>query len=404
MPVRWNAKTGQNIKWKTPIPGLGHSSPIIWGDRIYLTSALRQKGEAALKPGLYGDIEPVNDQTVHRWVLYCLDKKNGQILWTRTARAALPQIKRHPKSSHANSTPATDGRNVVAFFGSEGLYCYDPDGNLRWQKDLGLLDSGYFRMPAAQWGFGSSPVIHGNLVIVQCDVQTNGFLATFDINDGSQVWRTPRNDVPTWSTPTVHVHHGKAQVIVNGYRHIGGYDLLTGEVLWHMKGTGDIPVPTAIVAHDLIYVTNAHGGLPPIYAISADATGDITLQTGASSNEHIGWSYPRGGNYMQTPIVVGDHLYLCSDAGVFSCYEARSGKQHFRERLPVRHGFTSSPVASDGKIYLTAETGEVVVVKAGPQLRILATNELGETTLATPAISEGVLFFRTHHHLVAVAD
>jgi outer membrane protein assembly factor BamB len=251
-------KTPENwtqFKWKTSIPGMGHSCPVIWGDRIFITTAVSEKGDERLKIGLYGDIKPVEDNTPHSWQLFCLDKKTGRVLWQHTAHEGIPKIKRHPKSSHANSTPATDGKYVLAFFGAEGLFCYDLKGKLRWQKDFGLLDSGFYSAPNAQWGFGSSPVIHRNFVLVQCDVQTNSFIAALDIRNGREAWRTPRNDVPTWSTPTVDARASCEQVILNGYRHSGGYELRTGMELWTLSGGGDIPVPTPIVAHDLIFLT-----------------------------------------------------------------------------------------------------------------------------------------------------
>lgn len=403
LPVQWSVADNQNIKWKVPVPGLGHSCPVVWGNRIFLTTAVRQTGEAKLKPGMYGDIEPVKDMPVHRWVTYCFDKTTGEVLWQRTARAGVPSTKRHPKSSHANPTPATDGRHVVAFFGPEGLYCYDLDGNPLWEKDLGSLDAGFYRVRAAQWGFGSSPVIHNDLVILQCDVQEDSFIAALSIKDGSQVWRMPRDDVPTWSSPIVLVHDGKAQIIANGYKHMGGYAAADGKELWRMAGGGDIPVATPVVGRDLIYLTSAHGRPAPIYAVRFGAAGDITLADGQTASAHVAWSYPKGGNYMPTPIVYGEHLYLGGDRGVLSCLNAATGEYLYREKLGVGPSFTASPVAGDGKVYLTAESGKVVVVKAGPQFEILSVNDLGDSCLATPAISEGVLFFRTQHHLVAVS-
>jgi outer membrane protein assembly factor BamB len=404
LPVQWSVADKQNIRWQVPVPGLGHSCPVIWGDRIFLTTAVRDTGRAELKPGLYGDIEPVKDLPVHRWVVYCFDKATGKILWDRPAHTGVPRIKRHPKSSHANPTPATDGKHVVAFFGPEGIYCYDLEGNLIWEEDLGLLDAGFYRVPSAQWGFASSPVIHDDFVIVQCDVQKDSFIAALSIEDGSEVWRTPRNDVPTWSTPTIFVHAGRTQIIANGYKHMGGYAAADGKELWRMSGGGDIPVATPIVGRDLIYLTSAHGRPAPIYAVRATAAGNITLADGQSANEHVAWSYPKGGNYMPTPILYGEHLYLGSDRSVLSCLNAETGEYLYQEKLGVGPSFTASPVAGDGKIYLTAESGKVVVVKAGPQFQTLAVNDLGENCLATPAISEGVLFFRTQHHLVAVAE
>ncbi len=403
-PTTWDAESGENIRWKTAIPGLGHSSPVIWGDRIFLTTAISGKAKPELKVGRYGDIASVKDSTVHRFDVLALDRESGKLLWRQTAHTGKPIIKRHTKASHANSTPATDGKHVVAFFGSEGLFCYDMDGKLLWKKDLGTLDSGYYLAPKAQWGFGSSVSLHDGMILIQADVQKESFLAAYRVEDGSEIWRTQRSDVPTWSTPTVHRDAKRSQVIVNGWKHIGGYDLATGKELWKMKGGGDIPIPTPYVAHDLIFLTSAHGGGIPVYAIKTSATGDIALKEDATSNEHVAWSEPRGGSYMPTSIVLGDYLYVLRDSGILSCYEARTGVLQYKERLPGGSlAFTASLVAADGKIYLTSETGEILVVKAGPEFEILATNEMNEICMATPAISEGTLFFRTRDHLVAVA-
>ena len=421
-PTQWTAP-----KWKTPIPGLGLSCPTIWGDRIFITTAVSQK-EQDLKIGLYGDIGSVDDTSSHAFQVFCLNKSDGRVLWKQTAHEGVPKIKRHPKSSHANSTPATDGKHVVCFFGAEGLFCYDTEGKLLWRKDFGKLDSGYFAVPDAQWGFASSPVIHENRVIIQCDVQTNSFIAALDIKDGREIWRTPRNDVPTWSTPTVLASAsepgGPAQVVANGFRHIGGYDLRTGKELWKLGNAGDIPVPTPIVAHDLIFITSAHGKLSPIYAIRAsagrDATPlasapiDITLKADQTTNQFIAWSTKRGGNYMQTPIVVGDYLFCGRDHGVVTCFTAKTGEQHYSERLGTgRSGFTASPVAAvsrngEAKLYFTSEQGAVYVLnahqKGPPKFEIMATNQLGEPCMATPAISGDALFFRTRAHVMCVSN
>jgi outer membrane protein assembly factor BamB len=402
-PVTWNVEEGKGLRWKTPIPGLGHSSPVVWGDRLYVTTAISGKEKDDLRVGLYGDIAPVQDDSVYRWVVYCLDRNTGKVLWERVAHAGVPKVKRHTKSTHANSTPATDGRHVVAFFGSEGLYCYDTAGKLLWKKDLGTLDSGFFMVPAAQWGFASSPVIWKDRVIVQCDVQRGSFLAAFDLKDGAELWRTPRADVPTWSTPTVWEHGDTAQVVVNGWKHIGGYDARTGKEVWRLTGGGDIPVPTPVVAHGLVFITNAHGRMAPIYAVRTDARGDISLPAGETTNAGIAWSTHREGAYMQTPVVYGDYLYVCRDNGVLSCYEAKTGSRLYQERLGTgATGYTASAVAADGKLYYTSEDGDVQVVRAGPEFKLLATNPLGETCLSTPAVSDGTLFFRTRSHVVAI--
>lgn len=399
-PEKW-----ERFKWKTPVPGLGLSSPVIWSNKIFITTAVTPKGEQELKIGLYGDIGSADESVPHSWQIFCIAKDTGTVLWKEAAHEGLPKMKRHPKSSQANCTPATDGTNLVCFFGAEGLFCYSLEGKLRWRKDFGPLDSGFFAVPDAQWGFASSPIIHGNMVIVQCDVQTNSFLTALDIGDGRELWRTPRRDVPTWSTPTVDVRPGRAQIILNGFRHMGGYDLRTGKELWKLSGGGDIPVPTPIVSGGLIYLTGAHGKLAPIYAIRAEAEGDLTLDTNQTTNRFIAWSIRRGGNYMQTPIVVGEHLFTCKDNGVVACYTAKTGQKHFEERLAVggRTGFTASPVADTDKIHYTSEEGKVYTIRAAPNFEVLATNDLGEPCMATPAISGSDLFFRTRRHVACVS-
>lgn len=401
LPERWDVAAGKGVLWKTVVPGLGLSAPVIWGDRIFITTAIGGADES-LKVGLYGDIVSVDDQTKHRFQVLAIDKRTGKVLWTQTAYEGVPKIKRHTKSSHANPSVATDGRHVIASFGSEGLYAYDMQGKLLWKKDLGLLDSGFFQVPDAQWGFGSSPVLHEGMVIVQADVQKGSFLAAYDVKSGKQVWKTSRADVPTWGTPTVHVGKERSQVLVNGWKHAGGYDLKTGEELWRMATAGDIPTPTPYVAHDLIFLTNAHGGGIPVYAIKASAKGDISLEEDQTSNEYVVWSDPRGGSYMPTTVVYGDELYVLRDNGVFSCRDAKTGELHYKERVGVGDGFTASLVAGDNKIYVTAETGEIAVVKAGKTFEKLAVNDMGEVCMSAPAISSGQLFFRTRGHLVAI--
>lgn len=404
-PAAWNVPESRNVRWKTPLPGLGHSSPIVWEGRVYVTTAVSGLENPELKVGLYGNIDPVKDDTVHRFQVFCVDVKTGRVVWERTAHEGVPKIKRHTKATHANSTMATDGKRLVAFFGSEGLYCYDMDGKLLWKKDLGVLDSGYFDVPSAQWGFASSPILHEDRVLVQCDVQRDSFIAAFRLEDGGEIWRTARADVPTWGTPAVVKDGARTQVVANGYRHIGGYDVGTGKELWRMKGGGDIPVPTPILAHGLIYVASAHGSVAPLFAVRTTATGDVSLEAGARSNAHVAWSEPRNGAYMQTPLVVGDWLFSGRDNGVVTCYEAATGRRLFQERLGTgRMGFTASPVAADGKVYFTRESGEVYVLRAGPEFKVLSTNPLGEVCLATPAVSGAALFFRTRGHLVSVSE
>lgn len=403
LPSRWNVESGENIRWRTRIPGLGHSSPAIWGDRVFVTSAISGEKTPELKVGLYGEIGSVKDATPHKYMVYALDKATGEIVWSRLAHEGVPAIERHTKASHANCTPATDGKHVVAFFGSEGLHTYDMQGTLLWKKDFGKLESGFFQVPGNEWGFASSPVIHEGKVIVQVDVRENSFVAAFDVTNGKELWRTARNDVPTWGTPTVHVDDKRSQVILNGWKQMGGYDLNSGKELWRMTGTGDIPTPTPFVVGDLIVVTQAHGGGMPVYAIKSSASGDITLKEDATSNEHVAWSDPRGGSYMPTSVAYDGLLYILRDNGILRVRNLADGELLYEERVTGAGGFTASLVAGDGKVFLTEETGTIYVVKAGRTYELLQTNENGEICMASPAISEGTIFFRMQEHLMAIA-
>jgi outer membrane protein assembly factor BamB len=404
LPLEWDAKTGKNIKWSYETQGLGLSSPIIWEDRVFITTAIDQVADdSSLKVGLYGDVVSVQNENPHAWEVICLDRNTGKEIWRKEAFRGVPKIKRHPKSSHASSTAATDGKHVVAFFGSEGLYCYDFDGNLLWKRDFGVLDSSWYTMPEAQWEFGSSPIIQDGKLIIQVDVQKDSFIAALDVETGDTIWKTERDEIPTWSSPTVHVGSVRAQVIVNGYKHIGSYDFETGEPIWWLKGGGDIPIPTPVVGFGNVYITSSHGRMRPIYAIKLDAVGDVTPQDEENLNEHVAWFYQRKGAYMPTPLIYGDYFYVCRINGILLCYDARTGEEIYKQRVGSMQGaFTASPVAADGKLYLADEYGIVHVVEAGPEYKLLQSNNLHESCLASPAISGKMLFVRTIGHLFAI--
>ncbi|MSR64072.1 MAG: pyrrolo-quinoline quinone [Planctomycetes bacterium] len=400
-PLDFDVASGKNIQWRVAVPGLAHSSPIVWGERIYLTTAVRKAGESALQVGLYGDVAPVPDEGEHLFQVLCLDRKDGKVLWTQTAFDGTPRFPRHTKGSFAASTPATDGEHVVAMFGTEGLFCYAPDGKLLWKKDFGELDAGWYVQTDASWGFSASPVIHEGVLYLQVDVQKGSFVAALKLNDGSEIWRVPREDVPTFGAPTVDVREKRRQLVCNGFKHMGGYDLATGKELWKLEGGGDIPVPTPIVGGDLIYITNSHRG-SPVFAIDAMAEG--TLKLDPKESPHMRWSDPRRGNYMQTPIVTGEFLYCCRDNGVLACLDAAGGEVVYEERLGSGiSGFTSSGVAADGKLYFASEEGVVYCVAEGFEFKQLGKSELGEECMASPAVSRGVLYYRTRGHLTAIA-
>ena len=305
----WNLENKENILWQTEIPGLGHSCPVIWGDKIFITTAISGSGENYLKVGLYGDGDAVQDDSEHEFKVYCLHKKTGKILWERLAHKGVPKVKRHTKASHADCTPATDGKHLLAFFGSNGLFCYDLEGNLLWQKEFDKMNAGPYNAPELEWGFSSSPIIHKGKVVIQCDFLGDGFLAQYNVENGNLIWKTPRRDESTWSSPTVFEKEGKTQIVVNGWKHMGGYDFETGEEIWKMSGGGDIPAPTPVVSKNHVYINNAHGRYSPIYAVKLNAVGDITLGDDELANEYISWSIKRGGAFMQTPLIYGDFLY-----------------------------------------------------------------------------------------------
>jgi outer membrane protein assembly factor BamB len=403
IPLKWDVKKGMNILWKTPIPGLGHSSPVVWKDRVFITAAVGKDDKPYLKVGLYGESPDNPENFIHHFRVYCINRKTGQITWEKTAHSGIPQVKRHIKSSHANCSIATDGRHLVAFFGSEGLYCYNMEGKLLWKKDLGYLNSGAFDAPKIQWGFGSSPIIYKDRVIILCDVNNQSFIAALNVENGHEIWRTLRDENPTWGTPTIHEGRDRIQVIVNGYKHIGAYEVNSGKELWKLKGGGDVPVPTPVTGHGLVFITNGHGRLRPIYAIRLDAKGDLTLSKGETSNEFVTWFKPRRGAYQPTPIVYGSYLYVIKNNGLLSCYQAKTGEEVYRERVGGDNSaFTTSPVAADGKLYFTDEYGNISIVKAGPRYQCLATNRMHEVCLASPAISGQMLFIRTSEHLYAI--
>lgn len=400
----WDFESGEGVLWRAAVPGLGHSSPIVWGDRLYIATAVSERDKAGLRVGLYGDIAPVEDESEHEWRVLCFDKKTGKLIWERTAHKGVPAVKRHTKATHANTTLATDGKHIVAFFASEGLYCYDVEGKLLWKRDFGVLDAGFFRVPEAQWEFASSPVIHDGRVVVLADVQEGSFLASIEIEDGADVWRVERADVPTWGTPTIVDKGGEKQIVVNGWKHLGGYDFATGEEIWKIDGGGDIPIPTPVYGDGLIYFTNAHGSLAPVYAVDPSAKGDISLKTGETSNDGIVWSVSRGGAYMATPIYHNGLLYVLRNNGVLSVYDAKSGERAYQQRIgDGRTGFTASPMLVDDKIYIPSELGEVYVIAPGREYKELAKNSVGELVLASPAASDGMLYFRTDTELVAIA-
>ena len=415
-PVRtsWNADdtAGRLVgcRWRSDVPGLGHSSPVLWGDRIFVPTAIARDGRVPLQLGgdagvnrsdWTGSTDAADDKGEQTWAVICYDKKSGQEVWRKTARIGKPRSTRHAKATHANTSLTTDGRHLVGFFGSEGLYCYDLDGRLLWSRDLGIVNVSKYGIG---WGYGSSPAIHKDRLALQCDDPDNPFLAVLRLSDGKELWRVSRKGVceRSWSSPLIHAGPNLTQVVTNGWPWIVSYDLETGDEIWRLQGGGDNPIPTPFVANGWIYITSSHGPAAPIFVIRPDARGDISLTGRASANDAIVWSANRGGSYLSTPVVYRGYMYFGYVTGVVRCFDANTGKRMYEKRLDPGAAITSSLVAADGKVFCPSENGIVYVLEAGPDFKLLARNQMSEPCFATPAISQGVLYFRTTGSLIAV--
>jgi outer membrane protein assembly factor BamB len=403
LPDTWNGETGDHILWRAEVPGLGHSSPVVWGDRVFVATAISSDPGATFRPGLYGDGDASADRTAHRFVLYAFDKRTGQRLWERVAYEGAPVDRRHVKSTYASSTPATDGRVVVAWFGSQGLYAWDVDGNPLWSVDMGRVDVGAYDIPSFEWGPASSPRIWEGKVFLQLDTQADSWMLAFDAASGELLWRTERDELPSWGTPTVVPGATGPELVTNASNYIRGYDPETGEELWRLGGSSKITAPTPVFSDQHIVVASGRRPERPIFVLRKGARGDLTLDAGQTSSEDVVWSRQGRGPYMPTPLVYAGILYVLGNNGVFDAYRLETGEELYRTRIPhLGSGFSASPVAADGKIYLSNEDGDMVVVRAGTEFEHIATNPIGELLMATPALSEGVMYVRSVASLMAI--
>lgn len=396
LPAEWN--TAKNIKWKTAIDGRGHSSPIVWENKIFITTAI----EGAEVPGakaakhILGDKEFVHPDSLgankkHTFKVVALNRDSGKILWQATAWEGTPYDDRHRKSSYAASTPATDGKLVYAYFGSEGMYAYDFNGKLAWKADVGKL---------ANLGMGTatSPILFENLVILQCD-EDNGegsFIVALDKKTGKQVWKTPRKIQISWSTPLLVRTAKRAELIASGTESIIAYDPATGKELWTHKGLESNAIPSPVANNEMVYLV---AGYPAkiTMAIKLGGSGDLT------GTPNVPWQYSKGTAYVPSPILYGDYLYLTTDRGVLTCIDAKTGEVKYEGgRIPIPATFTASPVAFDGKILMTSEDGDTFIVKAGPKHEILGTNSVGEPVYASPAIADGRIYIRGEKNIYCI--
>ena len=397
LPSEWSPT--RNIKWKTPIDGRSHSSPIVWGNRVFLTTAIEGPvvpGAKAVKHVVEGDKEFLHPDSVgadrkHTFKVIALDRETGKILWQSTAWEGTPYDNRHRKSSYAASTPATDGKLVYAFFGTEGLYAYDFKGNLAWKTQLGNLGT-------VGMGTGTSPILFGDLVIVQCDEENgaSSFIVALDKKTGKEVWKTARKVQVSWATPLLVKTATRTELITSGTETVISYDPATGKELWRHKGVESNAIPSPVANNEMVFLV---AGFPAkiALAIRLGQNGDLT------GTPNVPWKYEKGTAYVPSPIVYGDYLYLTTDRGILTCIDTKTGEVKYEGgRIPIPATFTASPVAFEGKILMTSEDGDTFIVKAGPKHEILGTNSVGEPVYASPAIADGRIFIRGEKNLYCI--
>ena len=416
LPERWSET--DNVAWRIDIPGLSWSSPVVAGDHIFVTSAVSAGAEPDPIKGLYdpgmenGSEGSANE---HRWMLYDVDFESGRIRWQLELHSAPPPMKRHLKNSFASETPVTDGRRVYVYFGSIGLLtAVNLSGETVWTTEIDIYNT------LLEMGTAASPVLYGDRLYLVNDNTTRSFMAAFDKDTGDEVWRVDRDEQgQNWSTPFVWEHESRTELVTAGTQGVRSYDL-DGSLLWELHGMSGLTIPTPFTNHGLLYISSGYpgGGLRPVYAVRPGASGDISLfpeeamRSGITSgfpgpltsSDDIAWSYPLLGTYNTSAIVYGDYYYTLLDRGFFLAHDARTGEEIYgRQRLEIGNGFTASPWAYNGKIFLLSEDGDTYVIAAGPEFEILHKNSLNEMTLATPAIARGSVLLRTQSKLYRIA-
>jgi outer membrane protein assembly factor BamB len=409
LPTEWSAD--QHVLWKVRLPGVGWSQPVVWEDKIFITTA-----EAANQPKpnpnnsgpgvsgfamLFGGASQEPPKTTYRWKVLCLDAASGETVWEKQAREGRPTIKIHTNNTYASETPVTDGERLIAYFGMTGVYCYDLDGNLVWEKDLGAYPTQF------GWGTGSSPLLHGDLVYIQCDNDKASFLVALDKKSGDEVWRAEREEKTNWSTPYLWRNKLRSELVVAGGSSIRSYDPKNGDLLWTMKGNGrTATTPTG--SEELLFVDSYDrltGNNGIFAAIRPGATGDISLKVRETTNDHVAWSVRLRGTRIASPILSEQCIYVLGQGnGIAHCFDTQTGQEHYRKRLPGASGITASPLAHDGKIYCLDQNGTTIVIEAGPELNVVATNSLGEMCWASPAVVGNRLLIRTVDHLYCIGD
>ena len=415
LPETWSET--ENVVWKVDIPGQSWSSPVVWGDHIFVTSAISAGEEPAPIPGLYDpgdDNGATRSSAVHRWVVLDIDFNTGRLRWQRELYSVAPTIAKHIKNSYASETPVTDGRHLYVYFGSVGLVAaLNLSGETVWTQQVGAFET------TLGFGTAASPALHGDRLYIVNDNVANSFIASFDKETGEEIWRVPRQERgQNWATPFVWEHELRTEIVTAGTGGVRSYDL-DGELLWEIHGMSGLTIPTPFAGHGLVYISSGYpgGGLRPVYAVRPGAAGDISLwldeRRGLASgfpgplrsSNAIAWSYPLLGTYNTSALVYGDFYYTLLDRGFLVCHDARTGEEVYgRQRLEIGNGFTASPWAYNDKIFLLSEDGDTYVVRAGPEFEIVGKNSLDEMTLATPAVARGSLLIRTKSKLYRIAN
>ena len=391
LPDTWS--TTENVKWKTEIPGWGWAAPVVWGNRVFLTTVVSDEKNLTPTKGLYlgrGVRDPAKGN--HHWMVYCFALQTGSELWKHEAHEGRPKVPRHPKSTYGAETATTDGERLYVLFGDLGLYCYSMEGEPLWSHAIEP------KRTMSDYGAAASPVVHDGQVIYVYDNQEDSYIASLDAKTGEPRWRTKRDERTTWATPFVWQHEQRTEIVVCGKRKNRSYDL-AGKLLWEFEGNmSNLVIPSPFASNQLLYITSGYVGDDhrPVFAIKPGASGDITLKNSDKSNEFIKWYQPKAGPYNPSPIVYGNHYYTLHDRGFLTCHNAQSGEEVYgKQRFDGRASFTASPWAYNGKLFFLSEEGDTYVVKAGSEFKVEKTNSLEELAIACPAISQGNLLIRT---------
>lgn len=404
LPLAWGRQS--NILWRTTIPGRGWSSPIIWGDRVILTTAVSEGPQEEPRKGLYfGGDRPTPPPDRHHWRVVCLDWESGQLRWSTEVAAGRPFLPRHLKNSYASETPATDGERVYALFGSVGLFALDMEGRILWEVPLPP------RKMAHGWGTAASPVVYGDRVFVVRDNEEQSFVAAYDERTGKELWRVEREEPSNWSTPFVWEHDGGVELVTAGRRKVRSYDL-DGRLLWELRGLSSITIPTPFAAEGLLYLGAGYVGdrlnsNKPVYAIRPGGRGDLTPESPEELGPYIAWMQANAAPYNPSMLVYEGRLYVLWDFGFLSCRDAASGREIYgKQRLNPggTAAFTASPWAYRGRVFCLSEDGDTYVVPAGDAFRLERVNSLGEMCLATPAIARDSLILRSKEAVYRIAE